>query len=71
MDSGDDEDRSDRMQLDEYDQDEGDTLKRELNVRESSFGRHAIPNGSDGEVRCHRPTLHSTSKLTSVADISP
>lgn len=52
LDSGDDEDRSDRMQLDEYDQDDGDTLKRELNVRETSFGRHAIPRGSDGEVWC-------------------
>ena len=50
MDSGDDEDRDDRMQLDEYDQEDGGAPERELNVRETSFGRHAIPRDSDGEV---------------------
>ena len=51
LDSGDDEDRGDRMQLDGYDHDEGDAIKRELNVRETTIGRHAIPRGTDGEAR--------------------
>lgn len=50
LDSGDDEDRNDRMQIDDYEKDEEDAPKRELNVRETSIGRHAVPRGSDGEV---------------------
>lgn len=50
LESGDDDGRNDRMQVDDSEKEEEDVLKRELNIRETSFGRHSIPRGSDGEV---------------------
>ena len=51
LDSGDDEDRNDRMSIDGNEKDEEeDVAKRELKVRATAIGRHAVPRGSDGEV---------------------
>ena len=71
LDSGDDEGRNDRMQLDDYEKDEDNTPKRELNVRATSIGRHAIPRGSDGEVNCQRLNPGQMIRLTSSVGLPP
>ena len=72
LDSGDDEGRVHRAQLEDYERDEEDAPRRELNVRETSIGRHAIPRGSDGEVYCQRLSpLGQMIKLTSSAGLPP
>lgn len=51
LDSGDDDNRNDRMSIDGNGKDEEeDVAKQELKVRETAIGRHAVPRGSDGEV---------------------
>ena len=68
LDSGDDDNRNDHMQVDGYENDEQDTPKRELNVRETSIGRHIVPSSSDGEVSLKE--RYSTFKLTGSSDVS-
>ena len=49
LDSGDDEGRMDRVGIDE-DADLEGRPEDEVRLMDAALGRHAIPNGSDGEV---------------------
>ena len=53
LDSGDDEDRHDRVEedgADGYEDQERTMVESQTNVLDLSLGRHGIPKGSDGEV---------------------
>ena len=56
LDSGDDEDRNDRVEedgIDGYEDQERTMVESQTNVLDLSLGRHGIPQGSDGEVSTH------------------
>ena len=77
LDSGDDENRRDRLQDDEgYAQDEEDMEAHSQNVVDIRVARHPIPNPSDGEVSaswCSRSTLGRTvdPRISSTSSNSP
>lgn len=52
LDSGDDEDRNDRME-DGYGDEAAAPVPRNVNVLTADLGRHAGPRPSDGEVDLH------------------
>ena len=52
LDSGDDENRNDRMEedIEGYDDDGDGREQKAQNILDLKLGRHRIPRGSDGEV---------------------